>query len=136
MAKEKWQATDKDIEQIRTMSGYRISTDKIAIILGISKKTLERARKYDARVDDAIEKGREQAGALLHQWAYQSAQRGNVAMQIFLLKTQHGFRETERVELTGADGAPLVPKKELTLDEAIKTMEKYERIRGRVSKKT
>ena len=35
---------------------------------------------------------------------------GNVTAMIFYLKTQCGWKETERYEVTGGDGEPLIPR--------------------------
>ena len=135
MAREKWKPTDEQLKQIRTMAGLGLTVERIAIILGVSKATLDRAARRDPAVRDAVEKGRETSGALLREWAYNSARKGNVAMQIFLLKTREGFRETERLELTGADGGPIVAKKELSAEEAAALIAKYDRLQSRLSKK-
>lgn len=133
--REQWAPTPEQINQIRTMAGYKLGHDRIATILGISASTLERSARVTPALHDALEKGREQSGAMLRQWAYESARKGNVAMQIFLLKTQEGFRETERLELTGADGGPIQTKKELTVEEAAALVAKYERLQSRILKK-
>lgn len=136
MAREKWAPTPEQIDQIEKMSGLGLTVEQIGQLLGVSKATFDRAAKREAVVREALERGRNKAQLSIVKSAYSQAAAGNTAMTIFLLKTRYGYRETERVELTGADGAPLVPKKELTYEEAVKAMEKYERIRSRVLKKT
>ena len=135
MAREKWTPTEEQLKQIRTMAGLGLTVQKIGIILGISKATFDRAARRDPAVKEALEKGREQTELQVRAWAHKSAERGNVAMQIFLLKTRYGFRETERLELTGADGGPIVAKKELSVEEAAALISKYERLQSRLSKK-
>lgn len=56
---------------------------------------------------DELARGRSLAAMRLKKKAAEMALDGNVTMMIFLLKTQHGYSETVKVENTGKDGAPL-----------------------------
>lgn len=134
--REKWTPSADQLKQVETMSGLGLKVEQIAILLGVSKPTFDRAVRRIPALRDSIEKGREKSEGNLRQWAYESARKGNVAMQIFLLKTRCGFRETERLELTGADGGPIQTKKELSAEEAAALIGKYARLQSRLSKKT
>jgi hypothetical protein len=78
------------------------SQDLIAQKLGISKPTLE--KYYRQELDFAEMDMVGSVGSAL----YANAMAGNVQAQIFIMKTRAGWRETERIEHTGADGSPLV----------------------------
>ncbi len=59
MAKaEKTPFSEKEISQIRAMSGFGLTVEQMSSILGISKRTFERRSKYSDGAVDALEKGR------------------------------------------------------------------------------
>ena len=73
----------------------------IADILGIDEKTLR--KHYREELDLARAKANASIGGAL----FNKAKNGDTAAQIFWMKTQAGWRETNRTELTGADGDKL-----------------------------
>lgn len=103
----KFVLSDKQIEELETMAGLGIPMESIAAIFGMSKDTLEARVKDQAGVKSAIERGKGKVRATIYQTAYNQAMSGNTAMLIFWLKTREGWKETDRLELTGADGKPL-----------------------------
>ena len=94
-------------------------TDKeISVHLGISTATLWKHHKEDLAF------GRTGFKAIVGGALAKAIKEGNVSAIIFACKTRLGFRETERLEVTGADGQPIeykkisTPKfKELTIEE-------------------
>jgi hypothetical protein len=93
--------TDEHRMHIQRLKIVDTSQDAIAKILGISRPTLVKHFGYelDLSKHDLLAN----VGAML----YQKAIGGDVAACIFYLKTQAGWRETERKEITGANGALL-----------------------------
>ena len=89
--------------QVDALAGYGIRQDEIAAYLGIDKKTL--SKHYREELDAAVVKANSAVARSLHKQATE----GNVAAAIFWLKARAGWREKHEVELTGADGAPLMP---------------------------
>lgn len=88
---------EKEYGQIETMSGIRLKPEQIAHILDIKPATFYRMIKHDAVLRDRIERGRARASAKVHDTAYAMAISGNhPSMLMFWLKTQEGFRETDR----------------------------------------
>lgn len=136
MAKGKWAPTPDQLTQIEAMAGFGLSTDKIAILLGVSERTLQRAAEHDHTVRDTLERGRAKVELQVRKGAYDAAKAGNVTMQIFLLKTKYGFREVERLELTGADGGPIETKKiDMSDEELDKRLAKYDRALEYIARK-
>lgn len=128
MAKQNWSPDEKQVAQIETMAGMGLTMDKIACLMGVCKKTLERAAKREERVKVAIEKGRHKTEFNVAGFLYKNAEKGNVTAQIFMLKTRFGYREVERLELTGKDGGPITVKEKLSEEEIDKRLAKYDRL--------
>ena len=80
----------------------------IADILGIDDKTLR--KHYREELDQARAKANATIGGAL----FNKAKGGDTAAMIFWMKTQAGWRETNRVEVTDADGNPL-PAQQVTI---------------------
>lgn len=75
--------------------------DVMAAQLGIARQTLENA--FDRELKD----GKAITDQAISKSLYQKALTGNVPCMIFWAKTRLGWRETNRTEVTGADGGPL-----------------------------
>lgn len=120
--------TPDEIRQLETMSGLRLPTHQIAAILGLSKTHLEVLIKKDDAARNAVEMGRAVASTTVRQRAYEQAIGGNTTMLIFWLKTQEGFRETDRLELSGPNGGPIESTRELTPEMRQKKIEKYKKL--------
>ena len=93
--------TEENRRIVQMMTAAGVTQEGIALCIGCSIDTLERhfRRELDTAVDELNTKV---AGSLL-----KSALGGNTAAQIFWLKTRARWRETDRIEHTGADGSPL-----------------------------
>ncbi|WP_310625789.1 hypothetical protein [Limnohabitans sp.] len=97
---------------VEKLSAFGIRLDEMPVfVMGatgkpISEPTLKKYFKKE------IEHGRLKANFKVANALYKNAvEEGNTTAQIFWLKTQGGWREPQRVELTGKDGAPLIPTK-------------------------
>jgi rhamnogalacturonyl hydrolase YesR len=75
----------------------------IAICAGIGETTL---KKYYAK---ELRESANRANAAVVGALYKNAMEGNVSAQIFWCKTRLCWRETDRLEVTAADGANLIP---------------------------
>ena len=73
----------------------------IADILGIDAKTLR--KHYRKELDHAMATANATIGGAL----YRKARDGDTAAMIFWMKTRARWRETNRHEITGADGEPV-----------------------------
>jgi hypothetical protein len=97
---EKHKPNDDRRKQVKAMSGYGITQEDIATVLGIDSKTL---RLYYA---EELAKGAPEANAAVAQSLFQMATKGkNVAAAIWWTKTRMGWKETVRVDGTGEGGA-------------------------------
>lgn len=125
---ERRDLTEKELENIERMAGLGLADRQIAAILDMNPDTLVEIKKRDPRVAPCIERGRAVMSDKIRESAYLSALQGNTAMQIFILKTREGFRETQRLELTGADGEPIQTKKVLNPEERKVLLAKYKKL--------
>jgi hypothetical protein len=96
-------ATDVERRQVEAMSGYGVPFEQIAALVrdGIDIDTL---RKY---FSPELINGKAKANAQIGKGIFQKAMAGDTTAQIWWSKCQMGWKETQRHELTGADGQPL-----------------------------
>lgn len=95
---------EKDVDEkvVLALAQRHCSVREIAAVVGVSEDTLY--RRYAA----VIKKGRADARWRLRDRQWQSAMAGNTTMLIWLGKQMLG--QSDRLELTGADGDPLFPE--------------------------
>jgi predicted DNA-binding protein (UPF0251 family) len=109
--------TPEQIERISLMKAVGLSLDDISVLLGISPATLDERIREDRlkiaagdkdgpNVFQAIEFGKANLKDKLYKKAFAMALKDG-SMLKFVLRSKYGFRES--VELTGKDGAPLMP---------------------------
>lgn len=88
--------TPKEVEQIESLTGYGLTTEKIADFFGICKKTFLRRVKYSPGAKEALTKGRIKANALVAQTCYEMATSGKVpSATFFWLKCRAGWSEQD-----------------------------------------
>jgi hypothetical protein len=99
-----FEPTEEQRRLVRAMAGFGIRQDDIAAHLEIDPKTL---RKHFRR---ELDRGTVEANAKVAQSLFNMTTQGNdVAAAIFWMKARAGWREKHDLEVTGKDGAPLVP---------------------------
>lgn len=102
----KYKPTDADRATVTAMSASGFAHEQIAKCIGergIDDKTLR--KHFRKELDQAMLK----ANATVANRAYQMAVSGEYpALTIFWLKTRLGWKETDRHELTGPGGEPLL----------------------------
>ena len=96
-----YQKTEEDAKNVEALTIAGVTQKLIAEILKISEPTLR--KHYRTELDTSKAK----ANAVISQALFKQAREGNIAAQIFWLKTQAGWRETNHYELTGKDGEKL-----------------------------
>lgn len=84
--------TDKDREEIKRLAGLCLSMEEIARIKGCNRDTLAKWCK------DEVEEGRVEAKAVAIDRLFRNIKAGKEASIFFYLKTQHQWREVQRVE--------------------------------------
>ena len=92
---------DEDKKTVEALAIAGVTQRLIAQIVKISEPTL---RKH---FREELDTSKARANAVISQALFKNAKDGNVAAQIFWLKTQAGWRETNYHELTGKAGDKL-----------------------------
>jgi hypothetical protein len=99
----KFVPTDEQRRAVRAMAAYGIPQDDIAKVIEIAPKTLRLAFRTE------LDKAPIEANTKVAQTCYQMAISGqHPAATFFWLKTRAGWRETDRHELTGPGGGPIL----------------------------
>jgi hypothetical protein len=102
MARTAFVATDAMRERVRCLAGVGVWQDDIAKIIDCDPKTLRK------RLRDELDRGVAEANAKVAGYLFGAAKGGNVAAQIFWLKTRAHWREGEAPEhpIPGIDAEP------------------------------
>jgi hypothetical protein len=95
--------TPEERKRVETLSGYGLPYEQIAILIrgGIDCDTLMKHYKTE------LVAGKAKANAKVGGTLFQKATGGDTAAMIWWSKTQLRWAETQKHEVTGADGAPL-----------------------------
>jgi len=95
--------TDAERKQVEALSGYGLPIDQIAVLVrdGIHVDTLR------AHFATELVSGKGKANGQVGKTLFQKAMGGDTAAMIWWSKTQMRWAETQKHEVTGADGAPL-----------------------------
>lgn len=101
--REGFEPTDAERKQVEALSGYGLPIDQIAVLVrdGIHVETL---RKHFAT---ELVSGKAKANGQVGKTLFQKVMAGDTTAAIWWSKTQMRWAETQKHELTGADGAPL-----------------------------
>ena len=87
-------------ERVRYLAGVGVRQDDIARIIGCAPKTLRK------RFRDELDRGAAEANASVAGYLFNSAKAGNVAAQIFWLKTRAHWREGSPNPISDTKAAP------------------------------
>lgn len=98
--------TDKQRGEVETLAAF-LSIEQLADYFGIGRTTFFALMERDPEISELYKRGKSKAIAHIAQGLIQKARAGDTTSAIFFLKTQARWRETERHEITGADGGPL-----------------------------
>lgn len=98
-----FEPTDAERKQVEALSGYGLTVEMIRHLVrdGIALETL--LKHFRAELDA----GKAKANAKVGQRLFQKAMEGDTASLIWWTKTQMRWSETQKLELTGAEGGPL-----------------------------
>ena len=98
MPRNKVQLTDSQIASFELMTGFGLTLEQTARVLGLNLKTLQRRKKDDERVKEAFVKGSAIALSEVAKTAFNMAVSGECpAMTMFWLKCRAGWREASKV---------------------------------------
>ena len=98
-----FEPTDAERKQVEALSGYGLPIEQIAVLVrnGIDTDTL---RKH---FSTELVSGKAKANGQVGKTLFQKVMAGDTTAAIWWSKTQMRWAETQKHELTGADGAPL-----------------------------
>jgi IS30 family transposase len=94
------QLTDTQRGEIETLAAL-LNQEQIADYLGIGRTTFHRIMQRDPDVVERYKRGKAKAIAHVAKGLLQKARAGDRTCAIFYLKTQAGWRETDRLEHAG-----------------------------------
>ncbi|WP_271007081.1 hypothetical protein [Pseudomonas aeruginosa] len=92
------QITAEQRALIGELAGYGLTWDQIASVLKLNKRTLQRHCQED------YDNGKNVAIGMAAGQLYKKVMSGHPASIFFYLKTQAGWKETNKTELTGENG--------------------------------
>ena len=105
MARKAFVLNEAVREKVRHLAGVGVRQDDIAKIIGCAPKTLRK------RCRDDLDRGVAEANAMVSGYLFANAKAGNVAAQIFWLKTRAHWRERAVPDnlAPGSDAEPSPP---------------------------
>jgi len=104
--------TQDDINKIEIMAGLGLTLDEIALILNISPRTLDRRIADNENVAIAYKTGRAKAKMKVTGKLFEQIEKGKIAAILFYLKTQCGWRETNKEEIEQPNIIFYLPEKD------------------------
>ena len=108
--------TKKQKAEVETLAAV-LSSEQIADYFGIGRTTWFAILERDPEVSELYKKGRAKAVGFVAQNLIQKARGGDLGAQIFYLKTQAGWKETQRLEGAGDSGEHVIAYKWLDDDD-------------------
>ena len=103
-------------KEVETLAAV-LSTEQIADYFGISRRVFFDILDRDEEVSALYKKGKARAVGFVAQNLIQKARSGDLGAQIFYLKTQAGWKETQRIEGSGDTGEHVIAYKWLDDDD-------------------
>lgn len=95
--------THEEKIQVEALAAF-LTKEQIGDYLGVCRQTMTALIKRDPDVQMRINRGRSKAISKVAQGLLQKALSGDTTCAIFYLKTQAGWRETNRMEVSDPDG--------------------------------
>lgn len=103
-----------DLETFEKLAALQCTQAECAAFLEVSVDTIQRRIAHNPKFAAAWERGRENGKASLRRMQFESAQKGNITMQIWLGKQYLG--QKDRLEHAGPDGNTVVFRLESVLN--------------------
>ncbi len=111
-----------DLKKVEQVASRGLSNEQTALALGISPRTLYNRKRDSAEFAEAMKKGKAKGIDKVASALMKKIMGGDTTAMIFFLKTQGGWKETTRQEVTGADGAPIQTAASVELTERQKQL--------------
>lgn len=102
MGRRATRLTDDQKAQVEALAAF-LSKEQIADYFGIARNTLAAMMERDPEISERYKRGKAKAIAKVASGVLQAALNGSQADRFFYLKTQAGWRETDRAETTPED---------------------------------
>ncbi len=115
MGRKNKELNEEQRAQLEVMSRF-LTVEQIADVLGIARSTFYEMIKRDSTIDGLYKKGRANQILKFASNLSKQSDMGNAAATIFALKTQAGWKETQRIEGVGEDGEHIIAYKWLDDD--------------------
>ncbi|WP_427144035.1 hypothetical protein ACQCLI_12610 [Pseudomonas nitroreducens] len=106
------QITAEQRALIGELAGYGLTWDQIVSVLKLNKRTLQRHCQED------YDNGKNVAIGMAAGQLYKKVMSGHPASIFFYLKTQAGWKETNKTELTGENGEAIKTQGQVELSDA------------------
>lgn len=100
----KAELTPEQIVEVETLAAV-LNTDDIADYFGIGRSTFYRLMEANEEILGRYKKGRAKAKTSIAGSLIKKARAGDTTSQIFYLKTQCGWRETQHIDHSSTDGS-------------------------------
>lgn len=97
---------DEQKAQVEALAAY-LTQDQIADYFGVGRTTFAAMIERDSGISERYKKGKAKAIAMTAQGLLRKARDGDLGAICFYLKTQAGWRETQKLEHSGPDGGPI-----------------------------
>lgn len=98
--------TDAQVAKVETLAAV-LTSGQMADYFGISRRTFDKMMEREPKLGARYKKGKARAIGAIAQSLIARARGGGTASMIFYLKTQTGWRERDRLQVTGHNGGPV-----------------------------
>lgn len=109
--------TDTELSQIEKLAG-KFTVDQVSDFMGISRSTFYRMCERDERVMERYKKGKANKFNDVADKLMEKIDQGDLPAILFFMKTQMGWKETNRTEHISPDGSMTPTKIERVIVEA------------------
>lgn len=96
--------TEEHYSQVEALAAY-LTQEQIADFLGMGRTTFNERLDSDERLSEHYKKGKAKAVGKAASKLMEAVNDGNLTAIIFFLKTQGGWRETSKLDLSSEDGS-------------------------------
>lgn len=114
----KWEPSEADIVQVERLAALGLGSEHIAYFFDKNTDTIYQRIHDTPEFSEAIKRGRAKASGKVLKALWGKIENGDTACILFYLKTKMGWKETQVVENTGLNGAPIEHAHNVKLEES------------------
>jgi len=107
MARPTKKLTSDQIAQVEVLAAF-LTVEQMADYFCISRKTFYNMMEKDQEINTRYKRGQAATVKDIASNLITKAREGDMTAIIFFLKTRAGWRETQKFELTGEEGGPII----------------------------